>query len=59
MGKTYNSVVALVRYFAKDARPVERWEWMAFWMPLSSSERDYYRHVDLTTGLIDKGDEHG
>jgi len=49
-----NSFVMLINYFSEGTRPVKRDEFRDFWGSLSMDERDYFRNVDLETGLTPK-----
>lgn len=49
----------LIRYFSTDEKPVTEYEFLVFWSSLTIREKDYYRRVDLNTGLArlaDKGE---
>lgn len=50
----HNTVGQLAIYFSSLGNPVYYSEFREFWFSLTPSERDYYRLVDLKTGLISR-----
>lgn len=46
-----NSIFQIAKYFHSDDQPIQREELLEFWVSLSDSEKEYYRKVDLETGL--------
>lgn len=51
MSEARNNVGMLRNYFAEIV-PVSLAEFKVFWDSLTDKEKDYYRLVDLKTGLI-------
>lgn len=46
-----NSIFQIAKYFHSGDQPIRREELLEFWSSLSDSEKEYYRKVDLETGL--------
>lgn len=49
---TENTIVRIRQYFEKDARSLGATEFKDFWFSLTELEKEYYRSVDLETGLL-------
>lgn len=47
-----NTPKALQEYFSTPEKKVTLKEYKDFWTALTDEEKDYYRRVDLTTGLL-------
>lgn len=48
-----NSVAMLSKFFGTREKPMTGPEFREFWQSLTVDEKDYYRNVDLETGLIE------
>ena len=44
-----NSITAIREFFEKDARLLEKGEFIAFWKACSAEERNEFKHADLRT----------
>lgn len=46
-----NTFGAMMNYLSTDGKPVDLPEFRIFWLSLDEVEKDYYRWLDLKTGL--------
>ena len=53
MEKTPNTTTMLVKYFSTPDRPVKLDEFRAFWTSLTDEDKQYFKTVNLETGLVD------
>lgn len=47
-----NTMIALIRYFQSDEKPVTHVEFKSFWQSLTVTDKIYFVNVDLETGLM-------
>jgi hypothetical protein len=48
-----NSVAILAKYFSTHEKPVVMTEFRDFWESCSDEDKQYFRTVNLKTGLVD------
>lgn len=47
-----NNIGQIAKYFQTDEKFVTAQEFREFWDSMTEEEREYYRNVDLKTGLL-------